>query len=165
MPAPSAQPPKHAIPDPPAKHLRQHTSAYVSIRQHMAAYVSIHQHTSAHVSTRQHTSTYVSIRQHTRRRLSACIRSVASLHLQTHLEASFSRIQAIADTHARTHTHLEAARRCRDIATTSRHILQILHPPPPPQKDPYQNKLKKIRKSKGKKVGKGKKILRRKTQA
>jgi hypothetical protein len=31
-------------------HLRQHTSAYVSIRQHTSAYVSIRQHTSAYVS-------------------------------------------------------------------------------------------------------------------
>jgi hypothetical protein len=33
-----------------ARHIRQHTSAYVSIRQHTSAYVSIRQHTSAYVS-------------------------------------------------------------------------------------------------------------------
>jgi hypothetical protein len=44
---------------PASIHLRQHTSAYVSIGQHppTSAYVRIRQHTSA--------STYVSIRQHT----------------------------------------------------------------------------------------------------
>ena len=71
------------------RHLRQHTSAYVSVCQHTsyslamlvcsarrcsnsaaasASCVSIRQHTSAYVnirSIRQHTSVYVSIRQHT----------------------------------------------------------------------------------------------------
>ncbi len=32
----------------PAHHIRQHTSAFVSIRQHSSAYVSILQHTSAY---------------------------------------------------------------------------------------------------------------------
>jgi hypothetical protein len=57
------------------RHIRQHTSAYVSIRQHTSAYMysrssdigyasPVCAHTSAYVSIRQHTSAYVSIRQH-----------------------------------------------------------------------------------------------------
>jgi hypothetical protein len=44
------------------RHIRRHTSAYVSIRQQTSADVSIRQHTSADVSRRQQTSADVSIR-------------------------------------------------------------------------------------------------------
>ena len=42
----------------PPPHIRQHTSAYVSMRQHTSAYDSMRQHTSAYDSIRQHTTAY-----------------------------------------------------------------------------------------------------------
>ncbi len=120
---------------PASIHLRQHTSAYVSIGQHppTSAYVRIRQHTSTHprsepanIHLRQHTSAYVSIGQHPptsayvriRQHTSASTYVSIRQHTSTHPRSAPASIHHSATVCACC-ASLTLAARCRNTARVS----------------------------------------------